>query len=116
MSKLCPLGGDVVIAFALVIDLVADVLAVSSGMSPGTMSIINEEALDSQIIACPLKVAPDATQTGNIVVKVVSTYDDFAGRTQRGQQGRKRARRGTRTFLLAENERCNRQTPLKTVS
>ena len=89
MREFCPLRGNVVITFALVVKPVADVLAVSLSMSPGTVAVINEKVPDGRIIAGMLVVASNAAQAGNVVVKVVGAHEDCGGRSQGECRGRK---------------------------
>ena len=86
MSELGSLGRDVVIAFALLVDPVTDVLAVTPGMSSGAVAFVNEEAPDSRIVAGTLVVASDTAQTGNIVIEVFGTHSIRIG----GEHGKQR--------------------------
>ena len=114
------------VTLALVVGSVADALAVSLGMRPGTVAVINKEMPDSWVIAGTLKVASDTAQAGNIVIGVISTHEGCKGRSQ----GKHRGRKGTKKkkgagpqeseeierLSCLQKKRHNRQTPLKTVS
>ena len=81
------------IAFALLVDPVTDVLVVTPGMSSGAVSFINEEVTDSRVVAGTLIVASDTAQTGNVVIKVFDTHSIRIGREQREQRD-KNSRKG----------------------
>ena len=93
VSELGSLGRDVMIAFALLVDPVTDVLVVTPGMSSGAVSFINEEVTDSRVVAGTLIVASDTAQTGNVVIKVFDTHSIRIGREQREQRD-KNSRKG----------------------